>query len=109
MSIVTFRGKVKLISESDMEIFHDDEDKTLGSPKSEKWVWKNISLPAYEIMMAIEYNPTKTVLVTESFGKILVLESHSEVTNKWKAAYSYEEEDEGFNIKGENNSKEEDE
>lgn len=85
--ILTFRAKVLLSSENQMELqaLYDMGDIT-SKDDEKKWVWRNIAIPAEEIFRLIEYNSTKTLIKMYDEELVMVSETFQSVYDKWQEA-----------------------
>lgn len=81
MSLLRFKGKVRIISEEDMEL----EELDIGIiAKSKEWVWRAIAVPIEEIYKIIGYTSTKSVVQMYDGENILVAESFEELCTRWE-------------------------
>jgi hypothetical protein len=81
MSLLRFKGKVKLVSEEDMEL----EEMDMGIiAKSKEWVWRAIAVPIEEVYKIIAYSSTKSIVQMYDEEKILVDESFEELCERWE-------------------------
>lgn len=81
MSLLRFKGKVKTVSEEDMEL----EEMDMGIiARSKEWVWRSVALPIEEIYKVISYSSNKSILQTYDGDKTLVAESFDELCNRWE-------------------------
>lgn len=83
MSLLRFRGKVKMVSEEDMEL----EEMDMGIiAKSKEWVWRAMAVPIEEVYKVIAYSSTKSIVQMYDGEKILVAESFEELCERWERA-----------------------
>lgn len=81
MSILRFKGKVKMVSEEDMEL----EEMDMGIiAKSKEWVWRATGVPVEEIYKVVAYSSTKSIVQMYDGEKILVAESFDELCARWE-------------------------
>jgi hypothetical protein len=81
MSLLRLKGKVKVVSEEDMEL----EEMDMGIiAKSKEWVWRAIAVPIEEVYKVIAYSSTKSVMQMYDGEKILVAESFEELCERWE-------------------------
>lgn len=81
MSILKLKGKVKLVSEEDMEL----EEMDMGIiAKSKEWVWRSIAVPIEEVYKVLSYSSTRSIVQMYDGEKILVSESFDELCSRWE-------------------------
>lgn len=82
--LITFKAKVKLYTEEDLEI----EDMDLGNivSKSPEWGWRDITIPEEEIYKLIAFTKSKTLVQMYDKELILANESHESLNSKWLEA-----------------------
>lgn len=81
MSLLRFKGKVKMVSEEDMEL----EEMDMGIiAKSKEWVWRGMAVPIEEVYKVISYSSTKSIVQMYDGEKILVAESFDELCERWE-------------------------
>ena len=81
MSLLRFKGKVRMVSEEDMEL----EEMDMGIiAKSKKWVWRGIAVPIEEVYKVISYSSSKSIIQMYDGEKILVDESFEELCERWE-------------------------
>lgn len=112
MALITFKVKVKLMSEEEMELIQSKDMGTM-SLRTEKWVVKDRTMREENISNITKYNNTKTLLEFTYGGFIMVQEPFEDVDTRWREIYEYSEEDDyddpperedNLNLTGENNS-----
>ena len=80
MSLLKFKGKVRMVSEEDMEL----EEMDMGIiAKSKQWVWRGVAVPIEEVYKVIAYSSNKSIVQMYDGEKILVAESFEEVCERW--------------------------
>lgn len=84
--ILTFRAKVLLSSEDQMEMQAQYDLGDITNKDEKKWVWRNIAVPAEEIFRLIEYNSTKTLIKMYDEELVMVSENFQSVYDKWQEA-----------------------
>jgi hypothetical protein len=81
MSLLRFKGKVKMVSEEDMEL----EEMDMGIiAKSKEWVWRAMAVPIEEVYKVIAYSSNKSILQMYDAEKVLVAESFEELCSRWE-------------------------
>jgi ABC-type ATPase with predicted acetyltransferase domain len=81
MSLLRFKGKVRLVSEEDMEL----EEMDMGIiAKSKEWVWRGVAVPIEEIYKVMAYSSNKSIVQMYDGEKILVFESFEELCQRWE-------------------------
>lgn len=81
MSLLRFKGKVRVMSEEDMEL----EEMDMGIiAKSKAWVWRAVALPIEEVYKIISYSSNKSIVQMYDGEKILVAESFDELCERWE-------------------------
>lgn len=81
MSLLRFKGKVRIVSEEDMEL----EEMDMGIiAKSKEWVWRGVAVPVEEIYKVISFSSTKSIVQMYDGEKTLVAESFEELCERWE-------------------------
>jgi hypothetical protein len=81
MSLLRFKGKVKTVSEEDMEL----EEMDMGIiAKSKEWVWRPVAVPVEEVYKVMAYSSNKSIVQMYDGEKILVAESFEELCERWE-------------------------
>lgn len=81
MSVLKLKGKVRLVSEEDMEL----EEMDMGIiAKSKEWVWRSVAVPVEEIYKVMSYSSTKSIVQMYDGEKILVAESFDDLCDRWQ-------------------------
>lgn len=83
MSLITFKCKVKLFTEEEIELL--DRDLDLPEVKG-SWLVRDRVFRSEEIYQITRHSSGKTLLTTYSEENILIMEPFSVVSSKWKDA-----------------------
>jgi len=88
--LLTFKARVKLISEDEMEI----DNEGMNIKFEGKWVWRMVSIPYSDIFRIVQYSKDKTLIYLYGFEEspefLLVWEDFQSVNMKWKACKTAE-------------------
>lgn len=83
--LITFKAKVKLISEDQMEIDSSDMNIKFDG----KWVWRSVAIPYSDIFRVVQYSRDKTLVYLYGYNELpemlLVNEDYKTVFDKWNA------------------------
>lgn len=89
MSVISFKARVSLISEEEVDAM------LLGEPSDQKpyVCWRKTTMRSSEIKQIVQFDKEKCFVYTYEFDRILVKEPHASLHKRWKEAVAQEKPD----------------
>ncbi len=81
MSIIRFKGKVRLISEEQLEIENQYDAGNIA--KDVQWGWRSVAISVEEIYKIISFARDKSLILLYDEEKILVNEPFTDLYKRW--------------------------
>lgn len=87
MKLIKLKAKVRLYSESDLEV----QSRDLNIPPPDIWGKRTVAFYASDIYRIVNHSPGTCIIIFNDWEKMLIYESFNQVVNKWQEAIKKEE------------------